>query len=441
MKLGKSCIAIFLCVVLFVSCSSEEKKKPVLKYDEVTQSTLGSNNGNDPKEGIGFDGTNISVGIISPQTGTAGFYGNALKAGSKIYWDAKNNTGGVGGKYKVKIISRDNSADNTYDKDLSVSAYDEISSQVVAFQQIYGTDSVQALKDKQIKNKQLIFPVTQSSSWVRNPLTVPITDAIPSQVINGLGFYLSNSVVEKPKLCSLFEKNADGDDAQAGIEFYTKEANTEYVSKQIFVSGSKVSEQIENFKNDKCNVVVYSGSVVDIKNVINEFSKNAPEIDLIGLSQSWMSQLDLELTQKDKEYASKHFYVVLSGAKWGDLTMPGMAKMMEDINNFSPNQNENVYFMYGYAQAWALDQVLELALENGDLTPEGVSKALSNIDTFDFGGLLPAYEYGPNSKTRVVPDANTIYLYNATKESKLLPVNEAAINYVDDLTSTYVYKK
>ena len=145
MKKSKLIIATFLCIVLFVSCSGEEKKKPELKYDEVTQSTLGKNNGNDPEQGIGFDGTNISIGSIVPQTGSAGFYGNAIKNGSQIYWDAKNKIGGVGGKYKVKLLTRDNASENTYDKDLSISAYDELSSKVVAFQQIYGTDSVLAL--------------------------------------------------------------------------------------------------------------------------------------------------------------------------------------------------------------------------------------------------------------------------------------------------------
>ena len=48
-----------------------------------------------------------------------------------------------------------------------------------------------------------------------------------------------------------------------------------------------------------------------------------------------------------------------------------------------------------------MDQILEEAVKNGDLSPAGVAKALSNINTFDFEGLIPSYEYGPNTSSRV----------------------------------------
>ena len=441
MKFIKTLAIIAICSMLLVACSGGDDNKEVLKYDEVTKSTLGKNKGKEPKTGIGFDGKEISLGIITPQTGNAGFLGNAIKSGSQTYWDSKNNTGGVAGKYRVALIDEDSAANGTYDKALSISAYDKLSPKVVAFQHVLGTDVVLAIKDRQLKDTKLVMPATLASSFVRDPLTVPITNAYPTQAINGIGYYLESTVVEKPVICSLSLDDTYGDDSNKGVEYATKKLGVKYGTAQKFTTGSSVSSQVDAIVASKCNAVVFAGTAIDIKVVLEAFASKASDVDVIGLSPAWIPQVDLNLTSASKTYAAEHFYIVSAGAKWGDTSVPGMDKMMEDVANFKPNQISNPFFMFGYAQAWAMDQILEEAVKNGDLSPAGVAKALSNINTFDFEGLIPSYEYGPNTSSRVVPNSNTIFVYSLEDKSKLVPVSNDSIDYINAYTPGFKYTK
>ncbi|HQZ14819.1 MAG TPA: hypothetical protein PLT55_03160, partial [Acidimicrobiia bacterium] len=104
-----------------------------------------------------------------------------------------------------------------------------------------------------------------------------------------------------------------------------------------------------------------------------------------------------------------------------------------------PDQVSNPFFLYGYSQAWAMDLVLEQAYKNGDLSSKGVLKALANVGTFDFEGLLPTYKFGANTKSRVVPNANTIFKYVAKDPSKLTPVSDDSIDFASKFSKDYEY--
>ena len=58
-----------------------------------------------------------------------------------MYWDAKNAKGGVAGKYKVDLPIED----SQYQVETALQAYDKIKGDVVAFQQILGTQIVKSI--------------------------------------------------------------------------------------------------------------------------------------------------------------------------------------------------------------------------------------------------------------------------------------------------------
>src|ERR1700737_3549011 len=60
-----------------------------------------------PGPPVGFDGTTITLGVISPQTGIAQIIGKPLTNGNVVYFKALNDRGGIAGKYKVNLEVRD----------------------------------------------------------------------------------------------------------------------------------------------------------------------------------------------------------------------------------------------------------------------------------------------------------------------------------------------
>ena len=75
----------------------------------------------------GFDPATktITLGVLTPTSTTAKLISDPLTAGNKVFFDALNAKGGIDGKYKVKLIVKDNkygSGDNT----ATATAYSQI---------------------------------------------------------------------------------------------------------------------------------------------------------------------------------------------------------------------------------------------------------------------------------------------------------------------------
>ncbi len=106
-------------------------------------------------------------------------------------------------------------------------------------------------------------------------------------------------------------------------------------------------------------------------------------------------------------YLASNFTLVSEGPEWGDTSNAGMAKMLDDIAAYAPDQTPDIYFQFGYAQAWAMAQILEQAVTDGDLSPAGIVQAAQNIPELTFEGLTGDYRYGPTAD-RNPPRTSTV---------------------------------
>jgi hypothetical protein len=82
--------------------------------------------------------------------------------------------------------------------------------------------------------------------------------------------------------------------------------------------------------------------------------------------------------------------------------------MIGHQQTYAPDQQPDIYFTFGYAQAWAVHQLLEQAVELGDLSREGMIEAINSLDTLTFGDLFGDYGYGP-PEDRVPPRRSSIF--------------------------------
>ena len=130
----------------------------------------------------GFNGSTIKLGAITPQSGLASVVGKPLTEGNRVYWDAKNAKGGVGGKYKVDLDIED----SQYQVETALQAYDKIKGDVVAFNQILGTQIVKSILPR-LKQEQLTgAPATLDSLWVKEKNLIPIGAPYQVEVANGV---------------------------------------------------------------------------------------------------------------------------------------------------------------------------------------------------------------------------------------------------------------
>lgn len=103
--------------------------------------------------------------------------------------------------------------------------------------------------------------------------------------------------------------------------------------------------------------------------------------------------------------------------------------MIEDIEQYAPDQAPDIYFAFGYAAGMATAQVLNQAVENSedpenpDLSQGAIAEAMASLDVVDTGGVLGDYEYGPADE-RTPPRGNRMFRVVPGEENPLAAITD-----------------
>ncbi len=358
--------------------------------------------GKEPPEVPGFDGETIKLGVITPLSGLASVIGKPLTNGQVTYWDAVNDEGGIGGKYKVELVQED----SEYDVATAIQAYGKIKGDVVAFQQILGTEIVKSILTRLKADGLTGAPATLDSLWVKVPELVPIGAPYQVEAINGFDYYLRNGG-EGKKICAIAQDDEYGGAGLDGLKFAAKKLKFKVAETVRFATGSDVSAQVGQLADANCEAVFLASLPNDTTAILSKMiGRNfAPQV--IGLAPTWLS--GFEELEDLQSFLIDHFWLLSEGPAWGDTSVPGEAQLIADHDQFAPDQKPDQYYAFGYAQAWAMDQVLEKAVKNGDLSKKGIEKAVNQVGTLKFDGLIGDYKYGKSSDDRNPPRATTIF--------------------------------
>jgi hypothetical protein len=121
------------------------------------------------------------------------------------------------------------------------------------------------------------------------------------------------------------------------------------------------------------------------------------------------------------------------GTQWGDRSVKGMADMLDLVAKYAPAQQPDGYFQFGYIQGRAVTEILEQAVKEGDLSRKGIAKAVVDVSTLTFDGLVGDYKYGA-AADREPPRDSTIFKINPA-----VPVGleVAKASFVSDAAKAY----
>jgi len=361
----------------------------------------GGHTGKTPPDVPGFDGKTIKLGVITPESGPASGIGRPLTNGNRVYWEAKNAKGGVGGKYPVELSIED----SQYRVENALQGYDKIKGDVVAFQQVLGTQIVKSVLTRLKAEKGFGGPASLEGLWVKEKNLMPVGTPYQALSANGLDWYLKNGGKGK-KICAMAQDDEYG---AAGLDGATQASKTLKVKidKTVrFATTSDVSAQVGELADANCQAVVLVALFNDTSSIVTKMIGRNFSPQILGLAPTWLSGF---AANADFGSFLQQNYVWLGfGPAWGDESVPGMAKMIADVRQYSPGQEPDTYFPFGYSQAWAMDQILEKAVKNGDLSKAGITKASNQIGTLKFDGLSGDFKYGKSASDRNPPRLTTI---------------------------------
>ena len=351
--------------------------------------------------GVGFDGTTITLGVLTPQTGAAAVLGNPLTKGNEVFWQSYNAAGGIAGKYQVAL----NILDTKYEPQTAVQQYQASKASSAAYQQVLGTPTVDALLPQFTADNVLAGPASLDAFWVRETNLMPIGGPYQVQVINGMDYAIRNFDAKNKTVCALTKDDPYGETALEGLDYSAEEEGYEIAVKTTFKTGEQnYTAPISQLKGAGCEITVLAALPNETSPILSEAVAQEFAPQWIAVSPTWVS---IFAGGALGPYLASNFTLVSEGPEWGDTSNAGMAKMLDDIAAYAPDQTPDIYFQFGYAQAWAMAQILEQAVKDGDLSPAGIVQAAQNIPELTFEGLTGDYRYGPTAD-RNPPRTSTV---------------------------------
>ncbi|WP_372788712.1 ABC transporter substrate-binding protein [Paraconexibacter sp.] len=390
--------------------------------------------GGEPTATAGFDGTTISLGVLTPLSGPVAVIGQPLTAGNQVWFDKLNAAGGVAGKYKVKLVQRD----TRYDAPTAVQGYNRLKDETAAFVQILGTPIIQALLPQITRDGTVAGPATLDSEWVRQPNLTPVGGPYQIQAVNAMDYYLrTEGQGGSKKICGMFQDDPYGEAGAEGIAFAEKELGFKLAASVKFRQGDKdFTGQVTQLKNAGCDAVWLTGLPTEAGTILGTAAQGKFSPRWIAQSPVWVQALSQSPL---KDYLEARFWVVSEGPAWGDETVPGMKELIAAKAEYPPKRtvaDGDLYFTFGYNQARAMTAVLEKAVENGDLSHEGILKAVQEVGTISFDGLGGDYEYGPIEE-RNPSRTSSMFAVKASGPFGLEPLET---NFASDAAEKYTFE-
>jgi len=391
------------------------------------------------KTSVGIVGRTITLGEISPLTGVAAVIGKPLTKGQEVYWQYVNDTlGGVGQKlpkeerYKVELIT----LDSQYRPDIQVQQYNAMKDKVLMIAQSLGTAHTNAILPQINEDKILTAAATLSSDWPKQKYVVATGAPYPAQFINAAQYLKDKGIT--PKAGIIYQDDDYGLDGVKGLEFAAKEFGFQIVAKATYkTTDTSYAAPVTAMRTAGADYVFLASTPTATGTILGTAATLAYAPQWIGLSPSWAGALagTADKPSPILGYLQKSYWVVTDAqCAWGDIKAgcEGMKELLDNHKKYGGDQLPDYYFIFGYTQARVVHQILEKAVEMGDLTRAGVVKAFESLKNVNMGGLLNPISYGTECKDKIPATGSTIW--------KIDPAQPIALANVATLDSPAVKK-
>jgi len=386
--------------------------------------------------GVTADGE-ILLGELSPFTGGAEVIGEPLTNGHRVYFQYVNEVlGGVGAdlsadqKFKVRLVERDTQYPRS---DIHSQQYTAIKDDVLAIAQSLGTPTTQAILPQINTDMILTGAATLSAAWVKEKYVVPAGAPYQIQFINAAA-YIVNELGKTPKAGIIYQDDDYGEEGLAGLRFAAEQLGFDIVAEATYRPGDEqFTTQVTEMRNAGADHVFLTALPTQALTITGTAAAMQYAPQWIGQSPTWINAF----TQvPHAEYLQQTYWLVTDGAcQWGETGegCEGMQEMLDNIERFSPDQAPDIYFQFGYTQARIFHQILERAIERGDLTRAGLVEAFESLTDVDMGGLLNPISYGPDCEDKIPATASSINAVDAGEPAGLREIatvdDEAAQNF------------
>ncbi len=348
----------------------------------------------------------ITLGNIAALSGPAAPLGLPALAGTETAVKAINAAGGVDG-FKLKLDVQD----AAYVPQNAVTAFNGMESSV-AMVINFGSQTTLAILPAVKADNVLVMPQSWDSAWDNVPNLAPLGTPYAYDIANGLD-YLDKVKHLGTKVGIIYQDDAYGADGLRGFKAVVTGDHLDNVAQATFaVTDTDFTAQVQKMKAAGAQIVVLtalpsaSGPIVGTAATLGYFPT------YLFQGPAWLEQLMTKTGALGAPATpiapalTKSTYVTAFGTPWGNPNAPGMAAMLAAVKKYDPSQLPSVYFELAWMQTHLAAAILQKAIQDKDLTRQGMLNARLHLGSFDTGGITQAIDYtsalGPPSTKSII---------------------------------------
>jgi ABC-type branched-subunit amino acid transport system substrate-binding protein len=350
------------------------------------------------KTDVGVSGKTITLGVLTDLSGVFAALGKDVTQSQQLYWDQQNAKGGVCGKYQVKLDVKDHG----YVVQTAVQLYNGMKSSILALQHTIGSPINTALADQLQADKIVNIPEAWARNLTQNPENAVVGATYDVEMINGLDYLLKQGKIkEGDKLGHIYFEGEYGANGLAGSKYFASQHKMTIDEAQIKSTDSDMTAQVTKFKADGVKAILLTVAPKATASAAGVAAQAGLNVPILGNNPVY----DPSLLKSPAGPAIMAHLLVASPV----TTFDTQQQLLKDYTAKYPG-TPSLGVVHGYADAVVMDQILEKACANGDLTRAGVTAAKASLSNVDTKGLVVPLDY---SKAGQSPSSESFILQPA----------------------------
>jgi ABC-type branched-subunit amino acid transport system substrate-binding protein len=327
------------------------------------------------KASRGVSGTTITLGSLTDLTGVFAALGKDITNAQALYWEKQNAGDKVCGKYTVKTQVKDHG----YVTQQGVSLYSSMRDDVLAIEQTIGSPINTALAPQLESDHMVNIPAAWAQSLTENKENAIVGATYEIEMINVLDYLLEQGKIkEGDKIGHIYFEGEYGEGGLQGSQYFAKLHGMTVVEAQIKATDTDMTASITKLKAQGVNVMALTVAPGQTASAASVAASQGLDVPIAGNNPVFAPAL---LDGPAGSALEKNLYVASPVSPFDKN-----AELLKAYEAKHPG-NPTLGVVFGTAAATTMNKILDKACEDGDLTPEGVSKAKETIGEIDTGGL------------------------------------------------------
>ncbi|CAL9654884.1 ABC transporter substrate-binding protein [Streptomyces sp. enrichment culture] len=341
-------------------------------------SSQGTGDGADGvKTGPGVTDKAIKLGALTDLTGPYATLGKSIVQAQQMWADEVNARGGICDR-RVEIVVKDHG----YDVQKAVTAYADLSADVVALPQVIGSPVMAALLDDIERDKVLTFPQAWAASLLDRDSVQVLGTTYDIDMIAAVDFLTRTKGLKKgDTIGHVYFEGDYGANALEGAQWAGKKAGLKVVGQKIKATDTDLSAQVSALRKEGVKAILISAGPAQTASLVGVAASRGLKVPVVSSAPGYAPQL----MKTPAAPALTALLNVVSAAPAVSSDLPGVRKMVASYQKKYPGSLVDSGVLSGYNAAHILGNDLKKACENGSLTREDVVKAHRSQSAVDVG--------------------------------------------------------